>query len=293
MTTARKATSVTLTEVARDSLLLRVGNRPLAHTLLCPRPHTRAVRRSTNFERRYFRGTGDRHRRSASPAADMAPGGRNPGVGDQSCGSSGGAPRRLRTTTAGRLCGPGRASAITSEAGQQHPHRVPPMPHSTCWLDAFDRVLRHFTTPLRMPPRIIFPDRSPAVVAFVEPLRAPSGGRVDPRPTLRGGPSTSPPRAAAGSSPMSSPTWCTFPTSVCGHRAGLRCQVSAVVGDSSSANRLTLFHHTSARTSRTVAWLEAWGLCAERFYWYCREVADRDTQQTDRRHSPAGAKAHR
>ena len=276
---------MTLTEVAHDSLLLRVGNRPLAHTLLCPAAHP-------------SRSQVSQLRTAILPAAlvtdaagllHLPPTWRR---ADEI--------RVLAINPVGRvvarLAGFGQPPLAVSVAQvvckRNHVGSWPtaPAPSPTdaafdvlagLW-DAFDRVLRHFTTPLRMPPRIIFPDRSPAVVAFVEPLSAPSG-----EPQLRL-PTADPAGRAIDFTTTGGGGLLAHELAHLVHFSHLGLRARAGLGAkylqwlvTAAVRTGSPFHHTSARTSRTVAWLEAWGLCAERFYWYCREVADRDTRQTD------------
>ena len=285
MNTAPTVTSVTLTEVARHTVLLRLGDRPLAHTLLCPAARSR-------------RSHGTQCRVAPCPAAlatdaagllHLPPTWRradeirvlaiNP-VGRVVARPAGFGAPPLDVSVAQVVCRRTHVGSWTSIPAPRPTEAA--FDVLTALWDAFDRVLRHFTTAFRIPPRIIFPDRSPAVVAFVQPLSAPSG-----QPQMRL-PAADPAGRAIDFTSTGGSGILAHELAHLLHFSHLgpwqRAQVGARYVQwlvTAAVRNGSPFHHTSARTSRTVAWLEAWGLCAERFYWYCREVASPDTRHTN------------
>lgn len=276
-----------LTEVARDTLLLRVGNRPLPHTLLCP-------------DVRSNRSQLTRPQIAAFPAAlatdsaglcHLPPTWRradairvlaiNPVGRVMSHPTSLGWPP-LGVSVAQVVC---RRTLVGDWNSAPAPSTTDAAFDvlSALW-DAFDRVLHHFTKPSPMPPRIIYPDRSPAVVAFVEPLSVPSG-----RPQMRL-PAADPSGRTIDFTTTGGGGILTHELAHLVHFSHLSLRQRAGLGArylqwlaAAAVRTGSPFHHTAARTSRTVAWLEAWGLCAERFYWYCRDVADQDGWHPDSR----------
>ena len=141
---------------------------------------------------------------------------------------------------------------------------------------AYETVFRPVigSVPFPVPPRIVFPDRSPAVVAFVEPLTWPTG-----QPRMRM-PAAYPTGAAIDFTAVGGGGMLAHELAHLVHFAHLSLRCRTAVGArylawlaSAAVRTGAPFHHTTARTSTTVAWLEAFGIFAERYYWYAHEVA--------------------
>ena len=137
--------------------------------------------------------------------------------------------------------------------------------------------------PFPLPPPIMFPDHSPAALAWVQPVSWPNG---QPRMRL---PATDPAGNPMDFSSMAGVGLLAHELAHLVHFAGCSVRQRAVIGAQylmwlagAAVTTGSPFHHPTARTSSTVAWVEAFGLLAERFAWYAQLAAAGEPSSSSR-----------